>query len=474
MSILDTIVSSRIREIRRLGHGLGADIPARRRGPLVPFGREPFIICEIKRRSPSRGEIAPEMDARKQAQRYVRRGIKTVSVLTEQNFFSGSLNDLIQVKRLFPRLCVLRKDFIIDEEDIEVSYRAGADAVLLIAKMHDAKRLKSLYQKARARDLAVLCEIHNDHDLEKAGKLRSAFTGINCRNLEDFRIDTEDPIRLRKKIHWETNAVFESGIQDAACVRRALESGFSGVLVGESVMRDQDRIYALTAPFYQEIGEFWRRLFLRKQPGRPLVKVCGITSRDDARQAEKSGADILGFVFADSPRRVQPDFIEEIHGLGILKVGVVMTKNGAVDNALKHLLDEGLLDALQFHGEESPGTCRKLEFPCYKALRVRGKGDIERMGTYSSSPRVLADTYCCERPGGTGMRIPDDLVTRIEAQYPLWLAGGIWPGNVRDIVRRFSPELIDVSSGLESEPGRKDFRKIKKFFREIESAVSEQ
>ncbi len=449
---------------------MGVQVPVRRKVPLVPLGREPFIICEIKRRSPSRGEIAPGIDAVERARKYVRCGVKSVSVLTEKNYFSGSLNDLVQVKRSFPRLCVLRKDFIIDEKDIDVSYRAGADAVLLIARVHDTKRLNDLYMKARACGLAVLCEVHDAGDLEKVEKLRPAFTGINSRNLEDFSLDPEIPEKLLNKIHWETAAVYESGIQNAEDVHRALESGFSGVLVGETIMQNPDRIYALSAPFYQHTGEFWRQLFLRKQPGRPLVKVCGITSRDDAEKARACGADILGFIFAESPRRARPSLLEEISDLDTLKAGVVVTKNGAVDDELRGLLEEGLLDALQFHGDESSEACNKLGFTWYRALRVRRECDVERIGTYSC-PRVLADAYDRKKAGGTGRRISEGLVERMGERYPLWLAGGIGPENVRDIVQRFGPELIDASSGLESEPGKKDHRKVSDFFREIENAA---
>jgi len=449
---------------------MGVMVPIRRTVPLVPLGREPFIVCEVKRRSPSRGEIAPVINAVEQARKYVRCGVKSVSVLTEKNYFSGSLDDLVQVKRSFPRLCVLRKDFIIDEEDIDVSYRAGADAILLIAKVHDTKRLNDLYLKARACGLAVLCEVHDEEDLEKVKKLRPAFTGINSRNLEDFSLDHEIPEKLLNNIHWKTAAVYESGIQNADDVRRALAFGFSGVLVGESVMKNPDRIYALSAPFYQHTGEFWQRLFLRKRPGRPLVKICGITNRPDAENARVCGADMLGFVFAESPRRARPSLLEEIYDLDILKAGVVVTKNGSVDDELKEILEAGLLDALQFHGEESPEACDMLGFAWYRALRVRGENDVERIDSYSC-PRLLADAYVRKRAGGTGRRISRDLVEYMGERYPLWLAGGIGPENVRDIVQRFGPELIDASSGLESEPGKKDHRKVGDFFKEIENAT---
>ncbi|MFW6261108.1 MAG: bifunctional indole-3-glycerol phosphate synthase/phosphoribosylanthranilate isomerase, partial [Spirochaetota bacterium] len=131
-SIRDEIVARRRARISAEGHALGADVPAERIAPLVRFLRAPRLVCEIKRKSPSRGAIDAGLDPVELAGRYVSRGVRSVSVLTEEDFFAGSLADLMAVKRAHPNLAVLRKDFLVDEEDVEVSYRAGADAVLLI------------------------------------------------------------------------------------------------------------------------------------------------------------------------------------------------------------------------------------------------------------------------------------------------------------------------------------------------------
>jgi indole-3-glycerol phosphate synthase/phosphoribosylanthranilate isomerase len=469
VSILDTIVETRRREVRKKGHTLGEKVPNRRTVGLVPFGREPFLICEIKRRSPSRGEIASTLSAVEQARSYIRHGVKTVSVLTERNYFAGSLTDLIQVKRAFPHTCVLRKDFIVDEEDIDVSFRAGADAVLLIARILDTEMLKKLYDRAVGYSMAVLFEIHDEEDIDKAWIVRPAFTGINSRNLEDFSIDRESPEKLLKKIGWDTAVVFESGIKEASDVRRVTSAGFSGILVGETVMRNPGLIDMLSVPFYRHTGEFWRRLFLRKRLKRPLVKVCGITKRSDAECALGWGADMLGFVFAPSPRRAAMTLLKEVSDICALKVGVVVTRNGIIEEELTELLDGGALDVLQFHGIEDPDTCMKTVYPWYRALRIRDADDIAQIDSYNC-PRVLVDGYDPDRAGGTGRRIPYRLVEQLGERYPIWLAGGIGPGNVREIVERFRPELIDASSGLESEPGKKDTRKVRKFFREIEDA----
>jgi indole-3-glycerol phosphate synthase/phosphoribosylanthranilate isomerase len=473
MNIISEIVRRRRQQIKSQGHEMGAKLPVRRVLPLTPFGRDPFIICEIKRSSPSKGVIAGNIDAVSQAEIYSTMGIKSVSVLTESNYFSGSLKDLYSVKNAFPGLSILRKDFIVDLEDIEVSYRAGADAVLLIASMHDVSTLARLYKRAKSSGMEVLFEVHDRNDLKKANAIHPAVTGFNSRDLSTFRIDTTVPVMIGAGVEWNTRMVFESGISYGEDAALALSSGFSGVLVGEAVMRDPALIDGLKNVFSCKTdfntATFWKRLYSRKKNGRSFVKICGITSEEDANYAARLGADILGFVFADSPRRAQTALLKKIRNLEILKTAVVVLDrdNPSLPDEIRTLLDNGLLDAVQFHGREKPEDCYGLAFPYYKAVRVKDRSDIDMPGRYRC-PRVLVDTYTPGKAGGTGKRIPDELVMGIKENHPLWLAGGIGPDNVRDIVSRFKPELIDASSLLESSPGKKDHAKLKKLFEEIE------
>ena len=113
MSIIDEIVKTRRMKIKRKGYEMGVSLPVKRTLPVTPFGRDPFIICEIKRSSPSKGMIARGVDAVLQAKKYVDRGISSLSVLTEEEYFSGSLGDLFTIKKTFPHLSLLRKDFIL-------------------------------------------------------------------------------------------------------------------------------------------------------------------------------------------------------------------------------------------------------------------------------------------------------------------------------------------------------------------------
>jgi indole-3-glycerol phosphate synthase/phosphoribosylanthranilate isomerase len=470
MNWIDEIVKRRKERIRRLGYEMGVDLPEKRAFPVTPFGSHPLLICEIKRASPSKGNIATGADAVAQAARYREMGIRTVSVLTEEDHFSGSLDDLVRVKKQFPDLSVLRKDFLISEEDIEVSYRAGADAVLLIASMHDRESLVRLYKKARALGMEVLLEVHQTDDIDKALEIEPRFTGFNSRDLKTFRIDPVGPVRLRNLVTWNTVSVFESGIRTQEDALFALSSGFSGILVGEAVMRKSTLISEIMGSFQSGKKDFWLRLYSRAVDSKPLVKICGITNERDAIYARELGADLLGFIFAPSPRRTLPGLLRRLRDLDILKVGVVAQKEGdiSIEPQVKRLLDEGCIDAIQFHGDESARNCYKMAFPYYKALSIREPADIEKIARYRC-PRVLVDSFAPGKKGGTGKRLSHDMVCRVKRKHPLWLAGGIGPGNVKEIVETYGPELVDASSALEEEAGIKSREKMKKFFQEMVS-----
>ena len=470
--ILEKIAERRRSRIRREGHSLGVQIPAERRVALVPFGREPFIICEIKRSSPSRGGIDPSLDPLRQAGLYAEAGVLSVSVLTEEDHFSGSLLDLMAVKTVYPWLSVLRKEFILDEEDVEVSFRAGADAVLLIASLLDADTLAQLYQRTYALGMEALVEVHSFEDIVKARPLLPRFTGINSRDLRSFHTDLLMPFQVAGMIDWDTRLVFESGIRRGEDVRIARDTGFSGVLVGETAVRYPERIGELVeaAAAQPEASDFWKILARRRadHPHRPLVKVCGITRREDALLADSLGADLLGFVFADSPRRTNADFVRSLGATWGLKVAVVVSGTGddgkkQIPGDVEQLLREGCLDAVQFHGEEGPRECAGIAFPYYKAVRVGSEKDLGDAAEFRS-PRVLLDARAAGTRGGSGVRISGRLVGKAAKSGPLWLAGGITCDNVMEIVREFRPELIDLSSGIEAEAGEKDPEKLKQLF----------
>ncbi|MEJ2664464.1 MAG: bifunctional indole-3-glycerol phosphate synthase/phosphoribosylanthranilate isomerase, partial [Spirochaetia bacterium] len=250
----------------------------------------------------------------------------------------------------------------------------------------------------------------------------------------------------------------------------ALSAGFNGILVGEAVMRNPGLIPEIREVYARDGGDFWPRLFSRKLKERPLVKICGITNKEDACRAAELGADMLGFIFAESPRRAEPALARELADLDILKVGVVVAGAKArLDDRISGLLEDGLLSAIQFHGDEQPAACFKSAFPYYKVLQLKGADDIHAIAGYRC-PRVLVDAPAGNLRGGTGKTLGSELIEKAKQEKPLWLAGGLGPHNITDIIRRFEPELVDAASRLEAAPGKKDPDLLTTYFKEIERA----
>jgi len=471
------ILARRLQRMALEGPSLGCELPSKREHPVVPFARHPAVICEVKRRSPSRGDISPGLKAVDQARHYVESGVLTVSVLTEEDWFKGSLQDLMDVKRAFPQLCVLRKDFLATEEDLKVSWLAGADAVLLIASLLPQNELHNLYKKALELGLEVFMEIHSPEDAQKVRALAPRFTGINSRNLTDFSIDRALPLLTRPSIDWPSKVIYESGIFRLEEAQFASSSGFGGVLVGEAAVRLPALARELTQGFTPwsptEPLNFWARLLSRKKPTRPLVKICGLARTQDTILADELGVDLLGFILAPSPRQVTPEFIASLPATQALKVGVLTLKEGEeVPAAVVDLLNRGLLDALQFHGNETQELLDAYGTRAYKGLRYQSPTQLESLAK-ALPPRILVDAFSTHASGGTGQRIPDhELVPlkRALGGQQLWLAGGLNPSNVAEAIRTWLPELIDASSGLEREPGQKDHKKLHLYLREIQNA----
>lgn len=470
-NIRDEIVAKRQARIDDLGHAEGVDIPKRRETPIVPFLAEDGLICEVKRRSPSKGDIAPGLDAVDQAGIYVKAGVRNLSVLTEPEGFGGSLRDLMDVKKAFPHAAVLRKDFLFDANDIDVSWRAGADAVLLIAGMLSADRLQMLYRCARSLGLEALVEVHDAEDIKKASLVSPGLVGINSRDLTTFAIDPLLPLRVAAGIGWDAKLVYESGISHPEQAAFAVGSGFYGLLVGEAAVRDPSLPGRLRDAMAGALPiRFWPAVARRLAAGgnRPMIKICGLAREDDARLAADLGADVLGFVFwPESPRRAEPSLLRSLRDLSLPKVGVAV--RSAADTQLapevRALLEEGLLDAVQFHGDELSDACAALWPTYYKALRPRSVEELPAADAYRC-PRILLDA-AAPVPGGSGTRVGAPI---LEAwRKPLWLAGGITPDNAARIAATRKPELLDVASGVEESPGVKCPTRLKKLFAELDA-----
>jgi phosphoribosylanthranilate isomerase len=207
------------------------------------------------------------------------------------------------------------------------------------------------------------------------------------------------------------------------------------------------------------------------------IKICGITNREDARQAVSAGADALGFVFwAGSPRAVVPKIVAEItRDLPgrVLRVGVFVN---ATAPAILSTVSACGLDAVQLHGDESPEFCDALApFPVWKAFRVGNRDVLQQLAAYRDPTAAwLLDSFVSGQPGGSGATFNWEIAR--EAQqlaHPIVLSGGLTPENVAGAVRQVQPAAVDVSSGVELAPGRKDAEKVRRFIAAARSVGSD-
>jgi indole-3-glycerol phosphate synthase len=197
-------------------------------------------IAEIKRRSPSKGDLDPGLQADLVAKDYVTGGAACLSVLTDVDFFGGSVADLAAAREA-SGLPVLRKDFTVQEADVVDARLMGADAVLLIAAALSDDELLACHVRAGALGLAALVEVHDEEELSRALGVGAGLIGVNQRDLRTFQVDHERACALAARIPPGVVAVAESGIRDAADARRLAEAGYDAILVGETLMRAADR-----------------------------------------------------------------------------------------------------------------------------------------------------------------------------------------------------------------------------------------
>lgn len=512
MDILDEIVARRRADIAALGYTYGCSVPEKRmRGAPVPFVAAKGAVLEVKRASPSKGDIAPGLDAARTAAGYAAAGAAAVSVLTERNFFKGSLDDLCAVCRAVdayaaesgaPRAAVLRKDFLLAPEELDVAYRCGADAVLLIARILDKGPLVAMARRCAELGMTAFIELRLEEDLEKLAAVAAAVDsrfvvcGVNARDLKDFSIDLLVPAGLldsiRRIMGSAARVVFESGIRTPRAAAFAGSLGFTGMLLGEAAARNPGDAAALVAAFTGSVAREggknagqWLRFAAKLRERslaarqRPFVKVCGLTAERDALLAAELGADFLGFVCsAGSPRRAAATEMRAVDaslrsaGLrhSVCTVGVVTDIASAEAREAYALQNEGVLDFIQMHGCMPQFLAAAPDDRAhYAAVNVMGKDDIGQLDVLCREgvPRILIDARSGSAPGGTGCRIPDELVAEASRKTKLWLAGGITPDNVGEVAARFCPELVDVASGVEASPGRKDAEKLAALFRAL-------
>jgi indole-3-glycerol phosphate synthase len=199
-------------------------------------GNRVAVIAELKKASPSRGLIRAEFDASRLATELVQAGAAALSVLTEEDFFQGSLDNLKIASEAGTAPC-LRKDFIIDELQIVEARAYCADAILLIVAALSASQLRRLLERANDLELDVLCEVHDEAELRTALDAGCTLIGVNSRDLHTFEVDLNTADRLGQLIPENVVGVAESGIHSGQDISRLRAAGYSGFLIGESLMR---------------------------------------------------------------------------------------------------------------------------------------------------------------------------------------------------------------------------------------------
>lgn len=467
-NVIAEIVERRKKDIAERGYNFGFEIPEKRTRPINPFMEKKGVILEVKRASPSKGNIAPDLNSAETAKKYRANGASAISCLTEENYFKGSLKDLMAVCEAVPDVAVLRKDFLIDEEEIDIAYRCGADAVLLISGMLTLEKMLSMTAKCKELGIRALVEVRTLEDAEKVLEVKKQYAdtivcGVNSRNLKDFTIDLLVPAMLKEKLGGKV--IFESGITTPEAAAKIGSMGFTGILLGEFAARNPEKAGGFVKAFTETEENLCGKKLVSlatkiNQSKKPMVKICGLTRKEDVLLADELGADFVGFIFAtEFGRNVYGqrfDALKDCLGsIKAFKVAVVTRPETEEAKAAVQLVKDGILDFVQLHGityDQMPDYIKDV--PHYFAITKKSKTDdfnAAKLFAYGE-PRFLQDSGD----------------HNYETDEHLWLAGGVTCENVEQLIEQFHPELVDVSSGIEtSELGIKDKEKLAKFIKTV-------
>jgi indole-3-glycerol phosphate synthase len=366
-------------------------------------------IAEVKRRSPSAGDLRPDADPAALAAGFEHSGAAAVSILVDGRF-GGSVDDL-RAARAATAVPLLAKGFFTRRDELRELREAGADAVLLLLRDLDDPALAELLRAARELGLDTLVEAHDAGELDRAVQLGAETIGINARDLSTFEIDRRAQLALVAKAPRNRVVVAESGISSRAHGAAAELAGADAVLVGSALMRARDPAAKLA-----------------ELTSRPLVKVCGLTREEDVAAAAEAGADLAGFIRVDgSPRRAD----------GVLPVPDTML---SVSVHVGDPRDEGA-DLVQLYDRDSNGRLRGRD-----AVLLR---DGEPVARVLDLPWEEDDPHHLARAQAADGRVV--------------LAGRLGPDNVRAAIESVRPWAVDAASRLESEPGIKDHGKVRAF-----------
>lgn len=365
-------------------------------------------IAEVKRRSPSAGDLRPDADPATLAAAFERAGAAGVSVLVDERF-AGTVDDL-RAARAQASLPLLAKGFFREEAQLDELREAGADAALLILRDLDDREARRLLEHAGLIGLDALVEAHDAAELGRAVELGADPIGINARDLSTFAIDRNAQLRLVAQAPRDRVVIAESAIHTRAQGAAAEVAGADAILVGSALMRADDPPAKL-----------------REISSRPLVKVCGLTRPEDVEVAVDAGADLCGFVLEPASPRAAREVLPVPET--VLSVAVFVGE-----------VDEAEADLVQLYEREDG--------------KVRGRDAVflrngEQVATVVDLPWEEEDETQLERARAIDGR--------------LVLAGGLGPENVRRAIAATRPWAVDASSSLESSPGIKDHERVRAY-----------
>jgi indole-3-glycerol phosphate synthase/phosphoribosylanthranilate isomerase len=403
------------------------------------------FIMEMKRRSPSGRSLAPAADAAATA-RFYSGAADAISVLTDRNFFGGSLDDLAEVRKVFDGP-ILAKDFMIDPRQVVEARIHGADAILVMLSVLSPDDAQPILAEAKRLGMDALVEVHDEREARQAVALGAPLIGINNRDLKSLRVDLGTTERLAPLIPADRTLIAESGIAERGDVER-LAPLVDGFLVGSTLMRSE-------APARKA-----RQLAFGR------VKLCGLASPEDALAAADKGASYAGLVFvAGTPRAVDISQAERIlgaiEGRGLKSVGVF--RDCPLVTIARTVKALGL-DIVQLHGSETArdiADVRHLLGDTTHVWAASGVGDGPP-APRDGADRTLFDTAVNGRSGGTGQTFDWSRLSPELARKAV-LAGGLKPANVRSAAAT-GAWALDVGSGVEAAPGRKDPKKMSALF----------
>lgn len=455
------------------------------------------LMAEIKRASPSKGLISLTACAPTQARTYALAGASVISVLTEPQWFKGSIDDLRATRQALEgfanRPAILRKDFIFDEYQILEARLAGADTVLLIVKMLDEATLFKLYEYSLSLGMEPLVEVNNAEEMSIAVKLKAKVIGVNNRNLRSFEVDLDTTSRLLGQVPQGTVVCALSGISSATDVENYKNNGVGAVLVGEALMRAAEPV-----AFIRELLGTSETSSTHQRSEPLLVKICGTRTVDAAKIAIDAGADMIGMILVPGRSRFVADEVAiEISNVvhqarkprsDEMRQATIAASNSAQDcfelatlylrhsrrpllvgvfqnQPLSHILHQQKLldlDVVQLHGSEPIEWAKLIPVPVIRRFSPEDRG-ISTRG-YHAVP--LLDSAA----GGVGQKLNSaQVISALEKDGGLRavLAGGLTATNLKDAITELGKMgerivAVDVSSGVE-EDGKQDSEKIRAF-----------